>query len=160
MQHTILTVWAMSLAVVGAHSDEPWQPVGLGGSGGMFALAVSPLDPQLMMVNCDMSGAYITRDGGRTWHMIDHRMLSSSTRCSPLFHPTVPGRIYAISGDANELRLSEDAGITWRPLLKDRPPWRGPIWLVQAAADEPGSLFVGAGDETFVTLDGGSIWHR
>ena len=43
MQHTILTVWVMSLAAVGAHSDEPWQPVGLGGSGGMFALAVSPL---------------------------------------------------------------------------------------------------------------------
>ena len=50
MQQAILTVWAMSLAVVGAQSDELWQPVGLGGSGGMFALAVSPLDPQLMMV--------------------------------------------------------------------------------------------------------------
>jgi photosystem II stability/assembly factor-like uncharacterized protein len=160
MQPTILTAWAMSLTVVGAHSDEPWQSVGLGGSGGMFALAVSPLDPQLMMLNCDMSGAYITRDGGQTWHMIHHRMMHSNTRCSPRFHPTVPGRIFAVSGDTNELRLSEDAGITWRLLLKDPPPWRGPIWLLQAAAGEPDSLFVGAGDETFVTLDGGLIWHR
>jgi len=160
MQQTILTVLAMSLAMVGAHADEPWQSAGLGGGGGMFSLAVSPLDPQLMMVNCDMSGAYITRDGGRTWRMIHHRMLSSSTRCSPLFHPTVPGRIYAVSGDANELRLSEDAGATWRPLLQDRPPWRGSIGLLQAAADAPDSLFVGAGDETFVTLDSGSTWQR
>ena len=120
MQQTLMTIWAMSLAVVGASSDEPWQPVGLGGSGGMFALAVSPLDPQLMMLNCDMSGAYITRDGGRTWRMIHHRMLGSNTRCSPVFHPTVPGRVYAVSGDMDELRLSEDAGTTWRPLLKDR----------------------------------------
>jgi photosystem II stability/assembly factor-like uncharacterized protein len=160
MRQTIWMLWAFSLSVVGTGAEQPWRPVGLGGSGGMFALAVSPLDPQLMMVNCDMSGAYISRDGGRTWSLIHHRMLSSNTRCSPVFHPTVPGRIYAVSGDADELRVSDDAGTTWRPLLQGRPPWRGPIWLLEVAPNDPNRLFVGAGDEAFVTFDDGSTWQR
>ena len=56
------SMWALVLAAVTARAEVPWQPVGLGGSGGMFCLAVSPLDPQLMMVNCDMSEAYLSHD--------------------------------------------------------------------------------------------------
>jgi len=37
-----------------------WEPVGLSGGGGMFSPAISPADPDLMMINCDMSDAYIS----------------------------------------------------------------------------------------------------
>ena len=47
-----------------------WEPVGLGGGGAMFTPAISPVDGKLMMVNCDMSGAYISADGGASWQMI------------------------------------------------------------------------------------------
>ena len=43
-----------------------WEPLGLTGNGGMFSPAISPVDPKLMMLNCDMSGAYLTRDGDGT----------------------------------------------------------------------------------------------
>src|SRR4051794_21675610 len=116
MRRILLSVWAMSLAVGAARAEAPWQPVGLGGSGGLFTMAISPLDPRLMMVNSDMSAAYRSRDGGRTWQMIHHRMLHCNTRCPPVFHPTVPERVYAVSGDNNGIRVSDDGGTTWRPL--------------------------------------------
>jgi photosystem II stability/assembly factor-like uncharacterized protein len=125
-------MWVLSLAAaalvgsVSAVAEEPWQPAGLGGMGGMFAMAVSPVDPQQMMVNCDMSGAYVTHDGGRTWHMIHHKQLGGNTRCSPAYHPMIANRVYAVNGN-NELRVSDDAGATWRPVLDGKAPWKGPI---------------------------------
>ena len=64
-----------------------WEPVGISGGGGMFAPAISPADPNLMMLNCDMSAAYLSEDGGRNWRMIDHAQLRSDTACRPAFHP-------------------------------------------------------------------------
>src|SRR5438045_4142341 len=65
-----------------------WQPIGLSGGGAMFTPAISPADPKRMMVNCDMSAAYTTDDGGHTWRMIHWSQLHASTRCRPAFHPT------------------------------------------------------------------------
>ena len=47
-----------------------WEPIGLSGGGGMFAPAISPADPNLMMLNCDMSAAHISEDGGHNWRMV------------------------------------------------------------------------------------------
>src|ERR1051325_11186986 len=71
------------MACVGAEPPPPaptaqWQRIGLSGSGAMFAPAISPVDPQRMMVNCDMSGAYVTNDGGLHWQMIHQAQLRSN----------------------------------------------------------------------------------
>jgi hypothetical protein len=66
----------------------PWEPVGFSGGGGMYTPAISPADPNLMMLNCDMSAAYISEDGGRNWRMINQAQLRSDTRCRPAFHQT------------------------------------------------------------------------
>jgi photosystem II stability/assembly factor-like uncharacterized protein len=155
-----LSAWTLLLALAAARAEDPWRPVGLGGSGGLFALAVSPADARLMMVNCDMSGAYASADGGRTWRLIHHDMLQGCTFCSPVFHPTIRDRVYAVSGGTGQLRVSDDAGATWRPLLKAPPPWRGPIGCLYVVPDCPDSLFVGAGAGAYVTLDGGATWRR
>ena len=160
MRQVILSTWAVLLTLSAASAEGPWEPVGLGGSGGMFAMAVSPVDPRLMMLNCDMSGAYVSRDAGRTWRMIHASMLHSNTRCCPAFHPTLAGRIYAVSGGSNEIRVSDDAGATWRPLSKAKPPWTGPIGLLYVAPAHAESLFVGAGDGAYLTLDAAATWHR
>src|SRR5690349_20799805 len=80
---------ALAPAIVhsGQRSARAWEPVGLSGGGAMFTPAISPADPQRMMLNCDMSAAYTSANGGRTWRMIPHDQLHASTRCKPAFHP-------------------------------------------------------------------------
>ena len=96
-----------------------WQTIGISGGGGMFSPAISPADPNLMMLNCDMSAAYISEDGGRNWRMIGHAQLHSDTACRPAFHPTDPNIIYASSG--GRLKISRDRGKTFAAIgnLKD-----------------------------------------
>src|ERR1035438_1068638 len=85
-----------------------WQPIGISGGGGMFAPAISPANPNLMMLNCDMSAAYISEDGGLNWRMIHQAQLRSDTACRPAFHPTDPNIIYASS--RSEARWPADEG--------------------------------------------------
>ena len=111
-------------ATAGAASPEAvsWKPVGLSGGGGMFTPAVSPADPNLMILNCDMSAAYVSEDGGRNWRMVHQAQLRSDTRCRPAFHPTKPGTVLASSG--GRLRISHDRGRTFAPIgdLRDSMP--------------------------------------
>jgi hypothetical protein len=37
-----------------------WEPLGLSGGGGMFSPAISPADPNLMMLKCDKSAATLS----------------------------------------------------------------------------------------------------
>ena len=73
-----------------AAAEPQWEPLGLSGGGGMFSPGISPADPSLMMINCDMSAAYISENGGRDWRMIHHAQLRSDTQCRPAFHPDEP----------------------------------------------------------------------
>src|SRR5690349_19403136 len=77
--------------------NQPWQPRGLSGGGGMFSPAISAANSDLMLINCDMSGAYLSEDGGHNWTMLNQAQLRSDTRCRPAFHPTDPNIIYASS---------------------------------------------------------------
>ena len=95
--------------------SAPWQPIGISGGGAMFTPAISPADPNLMMLNCDMSAAYISEDGGRNWRMIGHAQLHSDTACRPAFHPADPNIIYASSG--GRLKISRDRGKTFAPIF-------------------------------------------
>jgi photosystem II stability/assembly factor-like uncharacterized protein len=85
----------------------------------MFSPAISPADPNLMMLNCDMSAAYISEDGGHNWRMIHHAQLRTDTQYRPGFHPSDPNVIYASS--SGRLKISRDRGRTFTPIggLKD-----------------------------------------
>ena len=100
----------------GSH-DKPagWEPVGLSGGGAMFTPAISPCDGKLMMLNCDMSAAYLSTDGGVTWRMIPHSQLRSNINCRPAFHPTVRATIFAAGGWSG-LKVSRDLGEHWEPI--------------------------------------------
>lgn len=87
---TIIFCLLISFCSFGQDKKIPWKPLGLSGlsgGGGMFTPGISPVDPDLMMINCDMSGAYISENGGRDWRMINCNQHRSSTRCYPAFHP-------------------------------------------------------------------------
>ncbi len=111
---SLLVCLELSVSASVSPAGIPWEPVGLSGGGGMFSPAISPADSNLMMLNCDMSAAYLSEDGGRHWQMIHHAQLRSDTRCRPAFHPHDSDVIYASSG--GRLRISRDRGRTFAPI--------------------------------------------
>ncbi len=133
-----------------------WEPQGLSGGGAMFAPAISPADPKRMLVHCDMSAAYRSEDGGRTWMMIHHAQLGGNTRCRPGWHPKDPNVVYSAHGWDGKLRVSRDAGRTFTD-LGDLSNLRGEIGI---DPERPTFLLTGVGEEVWRSVDGGSRWDR
>jgi len=155
-----LLLMGLTAAAAGSAQDSPWVPVGLCGGGAMYSLAAGPHDPNVMMLSCDMSGAYVSRDGGRNWRMIHHAQLRGCTSCAPAFHPRVRGRIYAGNGWRGEVCVSGDYGTTWRK-LPGRVPWRGrPVRMWVCPLGEDTRLYVGAADGLYVTEEEGRRWAK
>ena len=134
--------------------NQTWEPVGLSGGGGMFAPAISPVDPNLMMINCDMSAAYVSEDGGHHWRMINHAQLKSDTRCRPAFHPTDPDIIYASSG--GRLRISHDQGHTFAPIGNLKESLYGEIAIHPS---NPDVMLAGTRNgRCWISRDAGATW--
>jgi photosystem II stability/assembly factor-like uncharacterized protein len=120
----------------------------------MFSPAISPADPKRMMVNCDMSAAYVTDDGGLHWRMIHHAELRSNTQCRPAFHPTDPRTVYAANGWSG-MSVSHDGGVHWQRLGDLPGDLEGEI------AIDPGNasrMLAGAGTHVFRSSDAGRHW--
>src|SRR5687767_207149 len=52
--------------------------VGLGGGGAMYSAAISPHDPSLMFICCDMGGLYrshVPGNLGAEWRLVDTRQI-------------------------------------------------------------------------------------
>ena len=143
-------------AVALAAQPTRWQPVGISGGGGMFTPAISPADPNLMMLNCDMSAAYLSEDGGRNWRMINHAQLRSDTACRPAFHPTDANIIYASSG--GRLKISRDRGKTFAPIGNLKDSLGGEIAINPAI---PRSCWPArASGRCWFSRDAGETWAR
>ena len=146
---------------VGA-AKQAWESVGLCGGGGLFNPAVSPHDSKLMMVESDMGGRYVSRDGGRMWETIHHRRIGAACRgAQPLFHPTKAGTIYSLSGfGADAVYVSEDDARTWRRWPNERQPGAGVITRYLVDAARPGRLYIGsASGKVRFTDDAGRRWR-
>ncbi len=97
-----------------------WEPIGLSGGGAMFTPAISAADTRVMMLNCDMSGAYMSPDGGHGWKMINHLQLQSNTQCRPAFDPSDAKTVFAANGGSG-LAVSHDLGEHWYSRSGDLP---------------------------------------
>ena len=151
----VFSVIFVLLAAADATSKQfEWEPLGLSGGGGMFSPAISPANPDLMMINCDMSAAYLSQDGGHNWRMIHQRQLRSDTRCRPAFHPSDPNIIYASSG--GQLRVSRDRGQTFSPIGDLKTALSGEIAIDPT---HPDTLLTGTRDgRCHISRNAGETW--
>ncbi|HEV3122205.1 MAG TPA: hypothetical protein VGY53_09890, partial [Isosphaeraceae bacterium] len=132
-----------------------WEPVGLTGNGGLFAPAISSVDPKVMMLNCDMSGAYITKDAGEHWTMIPQSQLRSSTRCRPAFHPTDAQTIFAAQAGAG-MKVSHDGGEHWQAVSGTPGDLTGEIAIDPG---KPSRMLAGDARQVILSTDGGKSWR-
>lgn len=118
--------------------ENKWRCVGISGGGAPWTPAISPHDPDVMLLNCDMSGAYRTQDGGRTWQMLPWWALMGCPFCAPAFDQARPGVVYAAYSYNATLRVSHDNGKTWRP-AEGNPP--GGLRFIAVDPARPARLY-------------------
>ncbi len=119
-----------------APRNDAWTVVGVGGGGAQFIPAVSPHMPNVVLVRCDMTGAYISHDAGESWRMYN---LRGGVRFF-LFDPVDADIIYTATGSG--LYRSTDRGSTWALVFPD------PATVVGSAMPDDHA------GERFITSDG------
>lgn len=143
----------------------------------MFNPTISPHDENTVLVSCDMTGAYITHDGGRSWRMFNLR----GTVRFFAFDPINAKTLYAyVTG----LWRSTDGGETWNLIYPKASAVRGirmnsdhadeaivadpnPLGGIEAFAVDPAdsrTLYAAAGRDKnaslYVSRDYGASWQR
>ena len=172
-------VLALGLCLATAWAERPgdFRVIGPGGGGAMFHPTISPHDINTVLVACDMTGSYLTRDGGRTWRMFNLRGVVNFF----VFDPQDPKTVYA---NATGLWRSRDGGETWALVSPDPSSVRAvemssdhadevidapsdPLRTIFAMAIDPANsktLYVAAGSKEhpalFVSRDSGEHWQK
>ena len=117
MPHKIaLCTLILLAAVFGAVRHDAWEVIGPGGGGAQFFPAINPLNPADVFVACDMTGAYVSRDGGTSWRMFNLGQVAKGFIFDPSDVRTVYTRTAGERSDGRggALWRSTDAGNTWR----------------------------------------------
>jgi photosystem II stability/assembly factor-like uncharacterized protein len=128
--------------------------------------AIHPSDPRRVLLGCDMTGAYVTDNGGQSWRMFN----LGTDVASFAFHPTNPDVLYA---GTSALWKSMDRGRTWsivfpdpaqgtrmlmlgdhadQVLRTDDPLYPGPRMAVQA-------ILPGDGHFVTIAVSGGGVFR-
>ncbi len=108
-----------------------WDFAGPGGGGAMpFIPAINPADPNHAFVSCDMTGSFVTYDGGERWRMFNLRGVSKFF----VFDRNDPNIVYA--GTSGMLFKSMDKGVSWATIY----PRPEDIVAIHAQGDHAGEL--------------------
>lgn len=147
-----------------------WRSVGPGGGGKQEYPAISPHDPAIMFVACDMSGVYRSQDSGQNWRMLDQiRRITHA----PVFHPTDPNAVYVCARHFNyvgmevksgwSLYASADRGQSWtRVYTYEFPGYsRNEVSALVLDPDDPRRMWIAFSNtgNVMTSRDGGTSWE-
>lgn len=179
MKLRLLPAMLLVVCISSLCADRPggFRIIGPGGGGAMFHPTISPHDANTVLIACDMTGSYITHDGGKTWRMFNLRGVVDFL----VFDPKDPKTMYA---HATALWRSTDNGETWNlvypspdavkgvkmnsdhsdeTILADPDPL-GPMASLAVDPSDSKILYAVAGaDESpalFVSRDFGKTWQK
>jgi photosystem II stability/assembly factor-like uncharacterized protein len=174
-----LALVVLIFALPNGNRPGDFKIVGPGGGGAMFHPTISPLDPDTVLVSCDMTGAYITHDGGKSWRIFSLRGVVQFF----VFDPKDKSVMYA---QATGLWRSADSGETWNLVSPKPSSIKGvrmnsdhsdeeiiaepdPLGAISAMAIDPNdtkTLYVTAGSRAqggfgvFISHDAGDSWSK
>jgi hypothetical protein len=170
---------AFVFCLASAWAERPgnFRVIGPGGGGAMFNPTISPHDPNTVLVSCDMTGSYITHDGGRSWRMFNLRGVVNFF----VFDPIDSKTMYA---HATGLWRSTDGGERWELVDPNPSAVKGvkmnsdhadeqiladpdPLTEIAALAVDPSdskTLYAAAGKKEspalFISHDYGKSWQQ
>jgi photosystem II stability/assembly factor-like uncharacterized protein len=166
-------------------AGRSWTHMGLDSTGRIARVAISPLDPHVVLVcalgraygPAQQRGVYRTSDGGKTWTRV--LFVDPNTGCSDLaLDPSDPNVVYAgmwqfeiktwhlqSGGPGSSLWTSHDGGVTWKRLSGHGLPVAshsvGKI-AVAVAPSAPNTVYALIEDtdpSLYRTDDGGNTWR-
>ncbi|MDH7571848.1 MAG: hypothetical protein QHJ73_19885, partial [Armatimonadota bacterium] len=154
--------------------DRRWVSFGPGGGGWYRVVAFSPHDGACF-VGADVGGIYRSRDGCRTWQMVNAGLPNLYVN-DIAFHPTDARILYA--GCNGGVVKSTDGGDTWQLKRSGFPPratfgQTAPISAVMVDPHRPNVVYAGVGHERdygainpetlggsiYRSEDGGETWQ-
>ena len=167
-----------------AQRHDAWEIIGPGGGGTQLFPAISPGQPNDILIACDMTGAYLSHDVGTSWRMFNLGGVVMSFTFDPndarTYYARTSGQ-YGESGAA--LWRSIDAGDSWRLVYPDPASVTGIVQnddhamnifrssaalpgTIEALAVEPGDAHVlyavmrqGHSARLMVSRDWGKSWQ-
>jgi len=155
-----------------------WEKIGPGGGGSTFIPTFSYHNPDNFLVKCDMTGLYLTRNGGISYDQVN---FAGGTSCFA-FDPNDPNVIYVGSSTLNR---SKDGGKTWEQIFPkkseikrelfigdhaefkietiDRSLYKGKddkIGSIRIDPVQQGTLYFTLGSGFFYSSDHGKTWEK
>ncbi|MEP7106978.1 MAG: hypothetical protein ABI760_03335 [Ferruginibacter sp.] len=154
-----------------------WEKLGPGGGGSTFIPTFSYHSPANFLVRCDMTGSYLTNDGGDSYQQVNFANGASAYA----FDPKDKNTIYIGSTFLNR---SSDGGKTWQRIFPDpssikSEKYQGDhagysietsdtslyngkyeISAIRADPQLPGVLYFSMGPLLFYTSDSGKTWKK
>ena len=134
----------------------------------VFALAVSPHDPQVLWAGSDDGRVHVTRDGGTTWNDVTPSNMPALGTVDEIdLSAHVPGRAimavhrYRLDDFRPYVFGTDDYGRTWRLLTNGANgiPADHPVRTVREDPDRRGLLYAGTEFGIFVSFDDGAHWQ-
>jgi photosystem II stability/assembly factor-like uncharacterized protein len=179
MKLRLLPAILLALCLGSSALDRPggFRVIGPGGGGAMFHPTISPHDTNTVLIACDMTGSYITHDGGKSWRMFNLRGVVDFFVFDPLDAKTM----YA---HATALWQSTDGGEHWNLVYPSPSSIKGvkmnsdhadedimadpdPLESIASMVIDPANskvLYVVGGTNkspaVFVSRDAGKTWQK
>ncbi|HEY2092172.1 MAG TPA: hypothetical protein VGJ81_09795 [Thermoanaerobaculia bacterium] len=164
------------------NTSDHWKPLGpaplqspgstFATTGRVTAIAISPVNPRLILVGAASGGIWRTTNGGAMFTpVIDDQ--NDLTVGAIAFAPSNPNVVYAGMGDdhlGTGVMRSSDGGVTWR--LVSGPPFpvrsstrkvvvdpsdENVVWLLQASMLNPAGVNT-VSESLLKSVDGGATW--
>jgi len=146
---------------------QTWTNLGIGGGGAQFAPSFSPLDSNLLFLQCDMGGIYRSTNNGANFTMVDFIQFGSATdypngSCPIAYDPNNVNNLWAFGGQADDtggsLLKSADEGLHWS--YATQPPAGSWSRINCIVLDRGDSNFILLGTDTgaYRSTSGGTSW--
>jgi photosystem II stability/assembly factor-like uncharacterized protein len=101
------------------------------------AIALSPTDPNVVVVGIELGGVLLSADGGQTWSR--HRRCALRDCHSMVFHVSAGNWVYECGGSGGGVAVSQDAGMTWRKFKAGLDVHYG--WTINADPENPQLIY-------------------